>query len=345
MKKYFSIEILRLFTSFAVILYHYRLFFASSNGNSLNKYFELRDKLPFYKLLENFYNYGIQGVHVFYAISGFVFAHVYLSKKNTNAKEFFINRFARLYPLHFATLIIVMCIQYFSYLNYGSFILDAYNDLHHFILQLFFISSWGFEKGFSFNVPIWSISVEIGIYIIFFLALRNIRKFKIILPICISILLLFFYKTMLKDSVFITCGILFFLGVLVYQLLQTKIKKKIFLSLGIILFTFSLVGNYKIFLFCPSLLLIVVLLDDLIKDKKKQAFFRVCGNLTYPLYLLHFPIMISIILISGTLGFSENIYTSVIFFLIFFFVMIIISYLSYRYFEDPLNRKIRKKYK
>ena len=111
------------------------------------------------------------------------------------------------------------------------------------------------------------------------------------------------------------------------------------------LFTISLVGNYKVFLFCPSLLLIVVLLDDLIKDKKKQAFFRACGNLTYPLYLLHFPIMISIILISGVLGFSENIYTSVVFFLIFFFGMITISYFSYRYFEDPLNRKIRKKYK
>ena len=345
MKKYFSIEILRLLTSLTVILYHYRLFFAPNNSYSLNSYLEIRDKLPFYKILENFYNYGIQGVHVFYTISGFVFAHVYLSKKNTRAKEFFINRFARLYPLHFATLIIVTCIQYFSHINYGSFILNAYNDLHHFILQLFLISSWGLEKGFSFNVPIWSISVEIGIYIIFFLVLNNIKKFKIVLPVCISIIFLFLYKTMLKESGFITCGILFFLGVLVYQLLQTKIKKNSFLFLAIILFIFSIVGNYKVFLFCPSLLLIVVLLDDLIKDKKKQAFFRSCGNLTYPLYLLHFPIMISIILISGVLGFSENIYTSVVFFLIFFFGMITISYFSYRYFEDPLNRIIRKKYK
>ena len=163
MRKYYSIEILRLLTSLAVIIYHYRLFFGPSNTYSSLDFLEIRDKLPFYSFLEYFYNYGIYGVHIFYAISGFVFAHVYITKKSVGAKEFFINRFARLYPLHFATLIIVTCIQYFSFFNYESFLLNAYNDLYHFILQLFFISSWGFEKGFSFNVPIWSISVEIGI--------------------------------------------------------------------------------------------------------------------------------------------------------------------------------------
>ena len=345
MRKYYSIEILRLLTSLAVIIYHYRLFFGPSNTYSSLDFLEIRDKLPFYSFLEYFYNYGIYGVHIFYAISGFVFAHVYITKKSVGSKEFFINRFARLYPLHFATLIIVTCIQYFSFFNYESFLLNAYNDLYHFILQLFFISSWGFEKGFSFNVPIWSISVEIGIYVIFFFTLSYIQKFKKLLPVSILIFFLILDKTTLVESGFIACGILFFSGVLVYQLMQIQIKKIIFFLIGTLFFILALTGNFKTFLFSPSLLLLVVLLDDFIKIKKIKKLFRICGNLTYPLYLLHFPIMITVILIENKLELSKDIYISTTFFIIFFLIMIMISYFSFTYFEDPINKKIRNKYK
>ena len=46
----------------------------------------------------------------------------------------------------------------------------ATHDFYHFVLQFFFISSWGFEDGPSFNGPIWSVSIEIFIYGIFFLS-------------------------------------------------------------------------------------------------------------------------------------------------------------------------------
>ncbi len=145
MRKYYSIEILRLLTSLAVIIYHYRLFFGPSNTYSSLDFLEIRDKLPFYSFLEYFYNYGIYGVHIFYAISGFASRQVYITKKSVGAKEFFINRFARLYPLHFATLIIVTCIQYFSFFNYESFLLDAYNVLYHFISFYIILSKNDFK--------------------------------------------------------------------------------------------------------------------------------------------------------------------------------------------------------
>ena len=37
-----------------------------------------------------------------------------------------------------------------------------------FILNFFLVSGWGFEKGPSFNGPVWSVSVEIIIYFFFF---------------------------------------------------------------------------------------------------------------------------------------------------------------------------------
>ena len=172
MKKYFGIEILRFFTSLSVLLYHYRHFFSPFNSTSTIDYKEALIYLPFTSFLNVFYQYGIYGVHVFYAISGFVFAHVYLNKeKLVSSREFFLNRFARLYPLHFATLIIIAILQYISLFQLETFQIVEFNDLYHFILHLFFISSWGFEQGHSFNAPIWSVSIEIAIYIIFFVTL------------------------------------------------------------------------------------------------------------------------------------------------------------------------------
>ena len=79
MRRYYGIEILRLLTALSVLLYHYRLFFGPYNPYSAYNFTEEKVNLPFYSILEIFYINGIYGVHVFYTISGFVFAYVYLS--------------------------------------------------------------------------------------------------------------------------------------------------------------------------------------------------------------------------------------------------------------------------
>ena len=105
MRKFYGIEILRFLTSISVLIYHYRHFFAPYNSTSNLSYFDINVTLPLYNFLGILYEHGIFGVHVFYTISGFVFAHIYLStNKSVSSKNFFINRFGRLYPLHFATL-------------------------------------------------------------------------------------------------------------------------------------------------------------------------------------------------------------------------------------------------
>ena len=219
MKRYFGIEFLRLLTSLSVLLYHYRHFFGPYNSYSSNNFFDDKTELPFFSLLENFYINGFYGVHVFYTISGFVFAHVYLSiDRKITSKEFFLNRFARLYPLHFATLIIVALLQILHLLSSNSFQIIMVNDVYHFILNLFFISSWGFEKGHSFNGPIWSFSIEVAIYFAFFFLIEYLRKYKLTLVIVLSIIFLLLRKLNINDSLFIECARLFFSGVLVYQI-------------------------------------------------------------------------------------------------------------------------------
>ena len=348
MRRYYGIEFLRLLSSLTVILYHYRHFFSPYTTYSSNDFNDSKMNFPFYSILEVFYNKGFYGVHMFYAISGFVFAYIYLSTKNdVSGKEFFVNRFARLYPLHFATLIIVAILQFINWSTTNSFQIVHFNDFYHFILQIFFISSWGFEEGHSFNGPIWSVSIEIFIYGVFFLLLGFLKKFKLFLSLLICIILLLIYKLEFTDSLyysfqlFLECGRLFFLGVLVYYLSKEIKFKFVLFLISIFCLILSLIGNFKTYLFCPSMLLIFVLSEELIKGKKVQNFFRISGNLTYALYLIHIPVQLSILLIVKNFNISDLIYFNTYFFFIFFGILISSAYLCFRFYENPINKKIR----
>ena len=56
----------------------------------------------------------------------------------------------------------------YSLNKFGNYQINSINDTYHFILNFFFISGWGFEKSYSFNGPIWSVSIELIIYALSF---------------------------------------------------------------------------------------------------------------------------------------------------------------------------------
>ena len=276
---------------------------------------------------------------MFYTISGFVFTYIYYHfYQTTSYKTFFLNRFARLYPLHFATLILVTLLQIISSSSYGNFQIYQFNDLYHFILHLFFISSWGFEQGHSFNGPIWSVSVEILIYIIFFLLLLLIKKYKIYFIIIFSLLLLSIDKLINHESLFLECARLFFSGSLVYFIVQNQNIKKYLLIFSILLISLSFLGNFKIYLFCPSVLLLFIQLDNYLNYEKVKNLFYKLGNLTYAIYLLHVPMQILIILTFGYLSIPDTIFTNELFFISF-----ILMYFSFKYLLQQIREATKQK--
>lgn len=344
MKKYYGIELLRFLTSLSIIFYHYRLFFEPFNTFSINNFPTNINDLPFNSILEIFYISGIFGVPVFWSISGFVFSYVYLSShKKTKYKEFFVNRFARLYPLHFATLIIVLILQYISLTNFNFFQFELINDLYHFILQIFFISAWGFEEGHSFNSPIWSVSVEIAIYIVFFLLIKKIKQHKVYLVLILTILLTLVGKYSGFNSNFLDCARLFFSGILVFYLCK-KNKHIIYLNITSIFFIIvSFVGNFKLFIFCPMLLMFFVTIEPAIKVNKIKSLFENLGDLTYSLYLIHVPFQILIVLVIGYLNLADTIFQSTLFFILYLISTTIMAHYSFKYYEYPLNNFFRRK--
>ena len=132
------------------------------------------------------------------------------------------------------------------------------------------------------------------------------------------------------------------MGTFIYQI---NIKKyfKYFFLLSIFLILASFFGrNFKILLFCPGILILTVILDEFVTGNKIRIFFSTLGSLTYSLYLIHFPIMIIFLWLENNFITFNNFYKTNIFFITYFILITIISLLSFKYFEKPLNMKIRQ---
>jgi peptidoglycan/LPS O-acetylase OafA/YrhL len=345
-KKYYGIEVLRFISALSVVFFHYKVTFAWGAG--FVDYKTLSINLPGYNSLSFLYNYGFYGVQIFFIISGFVFAHVYLKNENDiTAKFFFINRFARLYPLHLLTLFIFVLYyfidQSFVEIHFNSST-GSYLDIYHFFLNIFFIHSWGFEKGWSFNSPSWSISVEVAVYLSFFIILNYLNKYKIILASVIVLILFIFYKVDFLHFKYSEYVFLFYLGVTI-NLLNIEKKNKFFLFLSFFLLFFSFYGrNFKILLFSPSVLILAIAIDIYIKEFKYKYLLNILGNATYSIYLLHFPYMLIFLWAENKFFFLKNFYYNSFFIFFYFFSLIFLSIFTYYLFELPLNKKIKKNF-
>jgi len=181
-----GLDILRFILSIAVVIYHYQHFFYPFIASSEHKQFISQQ--PYFSSLKYIYMYGYHAVPVFWLVSGIVFFKVYkepIYKKSISFRTYMVNRLSRLYPLHLVTLILVTVLQYLMYSDYQKYFVYPINTIQAFFQNLLFIQSWGDNK-FSFNGPAWSVSVEVFVYILFFLAcassfLRNRWTFLLIL--------------------------------------------------------------------------------------------------------------------------------------------------------------------
>ena len=158
------IDALRGVAAIAVLFYHYMHFFMT--GTDSTRQLAFLQRQPGQLWLSPLYEYGFYAVQVFWIISGFVFAVVYLGRSATT-REFVINRLARLYPLHLLTLLIIALLQGIALRQLGHTLIFKNYDWPHFALQLGFASNWLNWTGHSFNGPIWSVSVEVLIYAVF----------------------------------------------------------------------------------------------------------------------------------------------------------------------------------
>jgi peptidoglycan/LPS O-acetylase OafA/YrhL len=113
-------------------------------------------------------------VDFFFILSGFIMLHVYgkaFSEKvtATEFKRFTIARFARVYPLHFTTLVYTILLWSVSAaVGIPSVpILQTENSGFSIVTNLFLLQSMNLHQWFNWNHAAWSISTEWWMYMVF----------------------------------------------------------------------------------------------------------------------------------------------------------------------------------
>lgn len=343
-QKLLGLEGLRFLATIAVLLWHYQHFAFAGGPRILN-----RSELPFYQALFPFYEAGEYGVWFFWCISGFIFFWKYravVADRTIDGRTFFVYRLSRLYPLHLATLLLVAVLQPVYFAQHGFYFVYQNNDVPHFVAQLFMASDWLPPRSESFNGPIWSVSVEVLDYAIFFLALRLVTAsplFNLVMILAsiatgtqLGTSLAFFYagglaavarqavadtrpRRMLEAmaaSVIIAVPAALWLADI--ELLPVA---------GPLLLTCA-----PILLFCCS--------GELTLPRRIATLLEVAGNMTYSCYLLHFPIQLAIALACAAMQ-RPIPYGDRLFWAAFVLPTLAASHLTYRWFEAPAQRRIR----
>ena len=323
---------------------------------------------------------GYLMVDLFFILSGFIIYHVYQENfqadfQASNFRKFIVARFARVYPLHFFTLLILVLLVASS----GHW--NPVQSKPAIVTNLLLIHSFGIHNIFTWNVPSWSISAEWWAYMVFpFLALFIYRKKGLALGL-LGLFVLLAYMSIIfwiprvnifdpnlpaphnLDSTF-DFGFLrglagFISGMLLYKVYEKGLWRKIFqkdiTAIAVILASvlcmhFGLNDGFNIIFF------IAVVYTFTVNNGQLHNFcnYRIpqyLGKISYSIYLMQifplFPIFFGVKLPgltyaqkSATSGF----WTGVGYCLIYILLVIGLASLTYFGIEKPCRKYINRKW-
>lgn len=348
-----GLEALRFICACSVLIFHYRHFYYVAD----RAIGYVASQQPFYRFLWPLYDYGFYSVQMFWCISGFIFYWKYKNAIITHTlslRDYFILRLSRLYPLHILTLFCVCLGQSLNYAEHNTYFVYVKNDTYYFILNLALMQNW-IHTETNFNGPLWSISIETFVYLIFYLALRISGCFIVNIGL---ILICFCIATFFQIGHFLLqCIIFFYLGTFSayvfkwmqgnkYQISVTYISRVLAITIPLITYAFNrdTINDFEvIWLMFYAPLAIYVCADFAPRNKYVTEIILHAGNMTYTSYAIHFPLQLIAHLI--ILRFHMLVaYQSAAFFLAYISIALILAYVTYYYFELPMQNIIRSKW-
>ncbi len=360
----FTLDVARGVAAICVVIYHWSLFFYVSQYGASPEIYPLHD------FFASVYKNGWLGADFFFVLSGAIFFAKYartIADGGITAREFFVLRFSRLAPLHYATLLLTALFQAILILQLGRFVLYRENlDEWHFLANLLFVQDWGFFpflSDISFNAPAWSLSIEAFLYICFFVLLRYISA-NIFCFLSIAAAGLWLIHS--GANVMLGRGLwCFFAGGSIAwfytQPARAHRRKPELYGAAILLFLFvifkshpspdassgatgpdietvSYVLHTGFFAFLVGCL---AFSDRILRPVTKPLSFL--GDISYSSYLLHYPLQLAFILLVVMLNgtFVSELFRSPWTMLLFFVVLVATSLLSFHYFEVPFRKSLR----
>lgn len=366
-KRLHSLDTLRGLAALGVVLWHWQHFFSITHGTPMPGW--QPEWEPLFPLLKAGYLYGWMAVDLFFVLSGFVFAWLYaeaIAERRITPGRFALLRFSRLYPLHLLTLLAVDVMQWNYHRGTGGHFVYHTNDLTHFLAALVFAQNW-FHDIQTFNGPSWSVSIEVLVYIVFF-ALCRARSLHWATSIAMIALGCTIYHFHVLGDV--GRGVVgFFGGVIAFRVTRFVRARPDAVPLSRVVVGIALVawGVAIGQLYWPGLadllgkisvlprqeipLLLFVLLvgvstvmalalhEQVLGGRYERLSFL--GDISYSTYLLHFPLQLLLANIAVSQGWLPEDFMSPFVLLAFYAVLIGLGFLSYRYFERPMQTLIR----
>jgi len=358
-KRHFNaLDLSRLLAACAVLFWHYQHFFVPP----VDFEFHVRRSIaPFYRELAWVYDYGHVAVEYFWAVSGFVFAHVYLADPQARGR-FWPARLARLWPLHLLTLGVVAVLQAIYTAINGTAFIYHHQDWWHFVLNVFMAQTWGWQVNQSYNGPTWSLSTEILAYAAFWVLLPALRRMPLALsaPVVLAMFALVFAdilppgapaETMgAKLATVVNCVGYFFAGVMVYgAALRGWLTVPRLIALapllafaGYALSGMKLHGHDAAILAGTMAALCAMLAIDLTDRDDALRLGRQLGDASYGIYLWHFPLQLALVLlVDATIG-TRMVFRQPVFLVIFVGASILAGFASHRWIERPAQRAVMR---
>jgi peptidoglycan/LPS O-acetylase OafA/YrhL len=344
----FVLDVLRGMAAIAVVFWHWQHFFFIGGQPSSRVGTE---QMPFHGIAWVLYRYGDLGVDFFFALSGFIFFWLFaenIASGRIRLASFAMDRFSRLYPLHIVTFALVGALQALYATTHGTFFVYQINDLRHAILNLFLIPAWGLERGWSFNAPVWSVSIEMLLYIVFAVICLTGR-----LRYLLALVLIVIGFVLPPDYYKIANGLRqFFFGALTYAglCLTLAISSKrasalawTVIATGAVLATIYLGPKGEIrFLTFPLVVAAFAAIGTWKRDMGSN--WKWLGDISYSFYLLHFPLQIIFALTFDAFGYERSIFLSPFVMASYFCCLLVMSSLTYYAFEVPVKNMLRSRF-
>jgi peptidoglycan/LPS O-acetylase OafA/YrhL len=318
-------------------------------------------------------NVGKNGVFLFFVLSGFLITYLLLQEKDTYntvfLKNFFLRRIYRIWPLYygiFALSVLIVPLLAFHFdifkedLSSYNKIIDAHNyGVKPIVFYLFFMPNVALHLQYFITgcTQAWSVGVEEQFYILWPFLILWFSKNKII-QVFLGVLFLFPVFIFLAKNNYIFYPLSVIIKSIPFHFMaigaiggyfffcKNQVIEKYTQSKWGYFCIISLIAAFLFHPFFPSMiqeivisLLFLFLILFTINDKNHGVFrnglFSYLGKISYGIYMYHTFVMFLVFPFINKYGvnFQGGIYYNILLYPLIFIITILLSSLSYQYFE------------
>lgn len=379
MKRLYSLDAFRGLAALTIVLWHWQHFFAMSGHWATH--WE-RGWQPFYRLLEPLYLEAWAAVDLFFALSGFVFFWLYgqaIREGRVKPGPFALLRISRLWPLQALMLVVIAALQGAYRAKTGVDFIFPAEDAGRFFAHLFLVHQTlppNIEQ--TFNGPAWTVSIEIALYVLFFVLCRlKLNGPRVAALVVIAGIFLFDWNW------FLARGLMgFFLGGLAYyavEKVRASARAKTWaaaICIGTLALWVLVVIEIEFGPLHQALIWVTDRLpDDYFDTDETDKWFHIAyiltlvpltvlalalseavlnlfpnfykkttylGDISYSVYMVHFPLQTACALTAVYIGLQPAFFMHWWAMAGFYAVLLALASLSYRTYEKPMQKWIRR---